>query len=189
MLSFMIGRFKLPGLRNCPLLIILTDLNKLYKKNYSFAKLRLKKRGCNRFIFDEIYQGAFHILVEKQRHGVMDDIHSKWYIVQLCQRLWFLERKRMAVYDFLDGTEEFEYEENDTNTDTDIKMLLMKHLNKLSKICREILTLYSLGYSEKKIIKNLNLIDRNVVKNKKYYCKEKLRMMIISDPLFDDIYE
>ena len=165
----------------------MADLNKLYKKHYSFAKSELRRWGCNRFIFDELYQGAFHILVEKQRNKGADNSYTQWYITQICKHLWFKERKRMLIYEYLDGTEPIEYEESDTNTD--IKMLLVKHLNKLSKICREILTLYSLGYSEKRIIKSLNLNDRNVVKNKKYYCKEKLRMMMIGDPLFDEIYE
>ena len=70
----------------------------------------------------------------------------------------------------------------------EMRQLLLKHLKNLSSTCREILTLYGLGYSENKIGCILKLGDRTAVKNKKYYCKETLRKMILNNPLFKVIY-
>jgi DNA-directed RNA polymerase specialized sigma24 family protein len=99
--------------------------------------------------------------------------------------MWFNRQKRLKVFEMLDGMDTYLYEE--TVTEDVNQRLFVRHLKRLSESCREVLTLYSLGYSEEEISEALSLGGVKVARNKKYCCKEKLRKMIINDPLFKEI--
>jgi RNA polymerase sigma factor (sigma-70 family) len=186
----------------------LEDSNKLYKQYYYPAKNVLRKYGCNGTIFEDLYQEAFIILVDKQKTAGIELKSQQTYITQICKNKWFKERKRMMIYEPLEEYEEFEELEgleetgekgesmkkqmfyiDEENKEDNLIELLLKHLKNMSAVCQEVLNLYSLGHSEKKISNILNLDDPRAVKNKKYYCKLKLKTMIMNDPLFTEIHE
>lgn len=66
-------------------------------------------------------------------------------------------------------------------------ILLLKYFKDLPAYCKEILVLYSLNYSEKKISEMLQLPNIKAVNHKKEKCKDKLRKMIKNDPAFKEI--
>ena len=67
--------------------------------------------------------------------------------------------------------------------------LYLKHFLALKKSCRELLELYFSRVSESVICQTLGLKNVMEVKNKKRHCKEKLNLMVQSDPLFKEINE
>jgi DNA-binding CsgD family transcriptional regulator len=100
--------------------------------------------------------------------------------------LWFKEYRRLRTFELFDLMDEFQAMETDTKTERDI--LLMQNLQYLSASCREVMALILLGCSEEKISETLNLGGARVAKNKKYYCKERLKDLILIDPLFEELY-
>ena len=101
--------------------------------------------------------------------------------------LWFKEKKRLEVQDKLD---EFDFINDPDNGSHEKKLFLVsKHMKNLSESCREILNLYMLNHSEEEISNMLNMADPKAVNNKKNYCKDKLRKMVLNDPLLEEVYE
>ena len=163
----------------------LDDLIILFNKYYIPVKSELRRLGCPSLIFDDVYQDVFFILLKKEKSPGTKMRNPQSYITQMCKFIWFKERKRQNKHEPLE--ESRLPVEPETTTGDEMKQLLTKHMNNLSSTCKEILDLYSKGYSEDKIGRVLNLGDRNAVKNKKYKCKEKLRSMIKNDPAYKEI--
>jgi DNA-directed RNA polymerase specialized sigma24 family protein len=163
----------------------LVDLNKLYSQYHSSAKSQLRKWGCNSDIFEELYQQAFFILAEMQETKDAGDTYTLWYVIQMCKNLWFHEQRRQRKHELTDGLDQYQYMEAETNDG--LIFLLVYHMKNLSESCREILKLYSRGYSEEEISQSLNLNGPKNANNKKLYCKEKLRNMIQNDPLYKEL--
>jgi DNA-directed RNA polymerase specialized sigma24 family protein len=161
------------------------DLNKIYRHYYSSAKSQLRKWGCKGDIFEELYQQTFFILVEMQETGKASSTYSLGYVTQICKNLWFKEQKRRRIYNLIDEFDQIQYLEAESSKG--LIFLLVFHMKSLSSSCREILTLYSHGYSEEKISAALKLRGPKTVNNKKLYCKEKLRNMILNDPLYKEL--
>ena len=165
---------------------ILNDLNYLHQKYYQDAKSVLRKWGCNSETFDDIYQDAFVILVEKLKHSGGETIILSGYIINLCRYLWFKERKRLQNHEPAEKGDKID--EPYTATKDVMIFLLLKHLKNLSPNCREILNLYLKNYTEKQISEVLNLEGPKSVNNHKEYCKAKLRSLIMNDPEFKEIH-
>ncbi len=139
---------------------------------------------------------------QKKLGGDIDFPHT--FIRQVCMYLWYKEmrkrrRRRVELFGVAEDAVGYGGEERGGGGDqegegdsvwegAEMAMLLLRCLEKMSAICRELLTLYSLGYSESRIGEVMNINSRESVKNRKYKCKSKLRTLIINDPLFDEIY-
>jgi DNA-directed RNA polymerase specialized sigma24 family protein len=164
----------------------LKEINKIYQGVYATAKNELRKSGCSSQHFDDIFQDVLIILLEKQKTAGLKMRNTQSYITQMCKYLWFKERKRQDNHEMLNESELSG--DPEPSTGNELQQLLAKHLKNLSSTCRKVLILYSQGYSENKIGSVLNLGDRNAVKNKKYYCKETLRNLIMNDPEFKEIH-
>jgi DNA-directed RNA polymerase specialized sigma24 family protein len=168
------------------LLESLNNLNHLYRKHHASAKRELRKLGCSSSVFEDLYQETFCILTEMQRQDRNEIKSPGSYIIQMCNYLWFKKRKRQEIKELLANMEVNYFAEAEENIGR--IMLLIKHLKRISADCRDLLILYSLNYSEYKICRILKSDDGEAVNIKKYVCKEKLRDMIMKDPLFEEVY-
>lgn len=146
----------------------------------------MRKTGCSSFFFDDLYHEAFALLLSREKDGQEAVRFPYTYIIRTCKNLWIKEQKRQSVHILQDIMDHYQCREEESRSD--IICLLVNHVKKLSVGCRQILILYSLGYSEDKISKTLNLGSKKAAKNKKYYCKEKLYNMMINDPQFEELY-
>ncbi len=158
-----------------------------YQHYKASVKDELRKLGCDGLKFDEFYQESFFVLMEKHESGIKKK-YNRSYIIQMCKHLWFKERMRLNIHLSFEETDPVQHHDNLFTIETMVS-LLKKHMNLLSDSCREILTLYSLDYSEKKIGRILKLENIKKVKNRKYYCLDKLHKNIINDPLYNEIHE
>lgn len=161
----------------------------MYKKTYRPVKNELRKWGCNRFVFDDIYHEAFSIFLDNQQAGNKQIHDPETYLRQLCRNLWFKELKRRSAFVFIEefGDENLAVFEGsiENKEDEGNFALVLKHLESLPPNCKEVLVLFALNYSNKTIKAILYLKSLREVENRKYYCKEKLRKSIINDPLFE----
>jgi DNA-directed RNA polymerase specialized sigma24 family protein len=163
------------------------DLNILYKQNYSAAKHELGNYGCKSYDFNDLYHDAFLIFIERQELSRIAVNYPRTYIVRICKYLWFKERKRLAIHEMIEEADL--YFDPEEHSNDELMRLLITNLKKLSAICQKILTLYAFGYSEQKIESLVKLGELKMVNNKKQKCKERLRKLIINDPLFKVINE
>jgi RNA polymerase sigma factor (sigma-70 family) len=163
----------------------LDEIKKIFDQNYASAKTELRRWGCNSVLFEDIYQEAVSGLIERQKNGDTEIRVPGTYLRQMCRNLWFRERKRQQKLDLTEDMDSFSYQEVEGNKW--MSVLLRKHLKKLSPTCREMLVLFSFNYSEQRISELMNLPGTKAVNNKKQYCKDLLRDMIIVDPLFKEM--
>ena len=163
----------------------MTDLISLYKRYYNPAKRELRKVGCSSFIFEDLYQESFFILMRMKKEQGKSLDHPYTYIIRICKSLWIEECKRQEIHETADDLDGFQYQETETNEDK--LQLVQSYHKKLSPACQELLTLYYEGYSEDEICARLGFGNRRVVSNKKRYCKERLRKMINNDPKFKEL--
>ena len=161
--------------------------NKIYNQYYSSVKSLLRKLGCPGSFFEDMYQESLHILLEKEKNSSLEISNLKTYITIMCTNLWFKEKKRLEVQDMLDGYDFFN--DQDKGPHEGKLFLVSKHMENLSEDCREILTLYMHNHSEAEISIRLNMAGSKAVNNKKKYCKDKLRKMVMNDPLLEEVYE
>ena len=110
---------------------------------------------------------------------------SSGYIINLCKYLWFKERKREQIHELNDQMDQID--EVYTGSKDVMIFLLHKHLKNLSAMCREMIFLFAMNYTEQKISKALKLESPKAVNNRKEYCKSKLKSMITDDPLYKEI--
>jgi RNA polymerase sigma factor (sigma-70 family) len=164
----------------------LDNPNKSYSQYYFAARKKLRKWKCTGIAFDDIYHEAFIILLEKQGSPDTKIRDPETYITQVCKFLWFKEQRKMDLHEGMEKIDPDDYP-NEVADDSRL-VLLLKHMKNLPSTCQEVLTLYAQGYSEEKISDIMKLGGAKAVKNRKYYCKEKLRNMIMNDPLFEEIY-
>jgi DNA-directed RNA polymerase specialized sigma24 family protein len=161
--------------------------NKINDQYYSSIKSFLRRLGCQGSIFEDMYQESLFILLEKEKNGSLDISNRKTYITIICMNLWFKEKKRLELqakldeYDFINDQDKEPHEKK--------LFLVSKHMKNLSKGCRDILNLYIHNHSEEEISIRLNMAGPKAVNNKKNYCKDKLRKMVLSDPLLEEVYE
>ena len=161
--------------------------NKIYNQYYSSVKSSLRKLGCPGFLFEDMYQESLSILLVIEKNRSLDISNRKTYITKICTNLWFKEKKRLEVqekldeYDFINDQDKEPYEKK--------FFLVSKHMKNLSEGCRDILNLYMHNHSEEEISNMLNMAGPKAVNNKKNYCKDKLRKMVLSDPLLEEVYE
>jgi RNA polymerase sigma factor (sigma-70 family) len=163
----------------------LEELGTLYDKLYIPVKNELKRWGCKDQFFYDLYHDAFFILIQNMSDPGNEIRYPQTYIAQMCKYLWIKERKRQNSLEIVEETETIYDSENELKDE--LNLLLSKHFKNLPPACQKILNLYCRGYSESKINKLMNLSNRAAVKNKKFYCKEKLRSMIKIDPLYKEI--
>jgi DNA-directed RNA polymerase specialized sigma24 family protein len=146
----------------------------------------MRKYGCESFAFDDLYQEAFSIMAEKKRTCRTEISYPYSYVIHTCKYLWFKEKRSRGIYELMDCMDDFAAVESNINYEK--ALLLNRNMHFLSATCKEVLALYVNGYSEEKISEMLNLGSSKAAKNKKYYCKERLKDLILIDPLFEELY-
>ena len=162
------------------------DIIELYEQYYDTTRRELRKLGCNRFVFDDIYHEVFLLFIENKKVHIRMVSDPKPYILQMCRYKWYKERKRREVPEFLQDNRVTDGTGNEI--ESKLLQLIEKHMYHLSESCREILELYMMGLSEHEISRVMNLENRNAVKNKKYNCKLSLRSLVINDPEYKELY-
>jgi FixJ family two-component response regulator len=108
----------------------------------------------------------------------------------MCRLLWLRERGKWRQHESLEELEIEDLTMNEKSKEsTEKSRFIQKHLNNMSETCRKILSLYNKGFTDKQIAHILRIDKWISVKNKKYYCKERLMEMLLNDPEFKEFNE
>ena len=166
--------------------------------------LRLKKRGCIDFLYQEFYPVIRHYVTQNSgNHQDVEDLFQdtiivlfkrvttqpfklecslKTYFISVGKNLWLqrLERKYKLLYqaDFEVHESKGTYSVEDQNLADETleqQRLFYKHLMLLPGDCRRLLQLYCLKIPYKEIARLMKFKDDVYVKTRKYYCKNLLR--------------
>lgn len=69
----------------------------------------------------------------------------------------------------------------------DQEHVYQRNFDKLSALCKQILTLFFNGYSMQEITRQMELTSDNATRKKKYHCKNELISLVERDPLYKEL--
>ncbi len=144
----------------------------------------------------DLIQQAFLIILQKIRTNEFELTCSfKTYLYSICRNLWLKELRRRKIRNRADldpdniGNTEFLIDLEKEYIFTAQYFLYRWHFNNLSKICQKLLKMKFLKYSYFEIANELNFVNGEVARKKKYRCKELLVQRIINDPRYKEYIE
>lgn len=160
--------------------------------NYKFAASTLiKKLGGDENIIEDLFIEAMTSLYQNIIVGKFSGGSSlKSYFLGIVKfRYLSLKRKELDKIQIGDGlnTEIKNLPNTDEKMfDSEKAKLLNDLLNQLGEPCKKSLTLYMNSYSMAEIAKELGFSNAQSAKNRLFKCRNKLRQLIMSNPLLHD---
>ena len=143
--------------------------------------------GCEYYEFEELYGEVFMYLILLYKRTKPGTFFSKTFVLKACRRLWFRQKRYSRAQNLI---AKFGGQYSTANFAFSDKLeLVMKHFRLLPVMCKEVLGLYLMGFSEKGICETLGLRNEKEVNNKKLNCKKTLCTMVSQDPIFPEINE
>ena len=166
-------------------------ISRAYENYYTPICVEMAALGCERENFEDVYGEVFmHLIVlyrKSEPDTDTDTFYTMSYVLKACRRLWFRQKRnsraRQLIAKFADQYSTVNYAFSDKLE------LVMKHFRLLPVMCKEVLGLYLMGFSEKGICETLGLRNEKEVNNKKLNCKKTLCTMVSQDPIFPEINE
>jgi RNA polymerase sigma factor (sigma-70 family) len=165
----------------------------LYQKFYPWVLSYVHRNSGNRQDAEDVYQEALFVICKKIHDDDLRLTSSfKTFLISICINQW-----RVRLYEMRKKPVEYNDslvadESPKDSLDIEIRKieqykLYLKHFNKLSKACREILKLHGKDLSFEEIKIELELRTIGAARKRKFDCKEKLLKMIKSDPMFEHL--
>lgn len=163
----------------------------IYDAHFPVIRKMVKRnKGCEADAKD-IFQTSLEIIFKKIRVDDLILISSfLTYQYAICRNTWYNELKLRKLYRgyFIDTERLIEissksdlYEKFKLEIKYD---LFNKHFKTLSKLCRDIISLYLRDCSVKQIAKELNCPEEITIRRQKYDCKMTLINRIRKDPKY-----
>lgn len=161
-------------------------MDNIFTSLYIKIKKRFLRYGCPSNRFDDYYQEALLIFCKRINKG-SEPVNKERFIRTACLFLWLKDKKNPVVYELIDGLDLIDENEDENN---DLKYFLFwKHFKSLPAEPREIIFLSMRGLTVHEITEKLQFPNDKATIDKKHYWKEKLKELILSDPLYKMNYE
>lgn len=130
---------------------------------------------------DVVQEGLISFILDVQKRKLQSPDGAKAYFIRSCKNIWLNQFNRKIRGEQIIA-KEFSHEEEvtDDKKKADQKEFweqLDQILDQLGRKCKEILKLWSMGYSHVDIAKMVNYESANVSKKTKSICIEKLRSL------------
>lgn len=147
----------------------------------------MQKNNGNTADAEDLFQEGMQHLILNIRSGVFQQKSAlKTYLFRICRNLWLSRLRRKNKWQDIQQVLKTETVQNNTPQilleKTERKLLLDKALSTLSGACREVLSLWTLGYSMKEIAQKANYKNENSAKKKKSICLKTLVQQVKSQP-------
>lgn len=171
-------------------------LSNLYLETYPLIQRFVKSNSGTDDDAKDILQEAFLIILTKVRNDTMRlSCSFNTYIYSICRNLWLkhlrnsrnFNVKIVDVAQIVDYNYYVDFEKEFTLNEQ--YFTYRTHFHSLSQICKDILSLFLQKKSFVEIADELNLINDEYARKKKYRCKEVLIKRIKSDPNFNALIE
>jgi len=165
-------------------------LDYVYKRYYGKVEHFLLGRGGDQEHIKDVFQEAILIIYQKiKQKGLVLSCSFSTYLIAVCKNIWMHDMRKkkyhMVEEPLLDMAEESE--EADREQEEKLTALYLHHLNRLSRDCREILSMHFSGVSLADIMKKLGYTSEHYTSDRKYRCKQSLFNRIRKDPKYKEI--
>jgi len=163
----------------------------LYSNNLPrVIKFVCQNKG-NKYDAEEVFQNALLQLAVRYKHDKFE-IRSSFeaYLFTVCKNLWRRELNRKKKEVTKNNITELKDEGEDfANAILEQKQweLYNEAFNKLSDNCQEILKLFFKKFSYQQMLEILDYKSENVIKQRVFKCKSKLKSMIVSDKRYKEL--
>lgn len=161
-------------------------LHYIYQENYPAIKKHIIDNNGYPQDAKDIFQDAIVIIYEQSKKRELDlDCSFSTYLYSICKILWLRELKKkrkertdkIELEDFLNVQDIIgSYDETERYAN------YHKHIINLGYNCQKILRLFYDGVPLKEIARIMGYKNEDIVKSKKFTCKEKLLKWIRNDP-------
>ena len=165
-------------------------LDFIYERYYGKVEGFLTGKGGDPEHIRDVFQDAILAIIRKVRgDGLVLSCSFSTYLFAVCKNIWMHDmRKRryhLAEESFLDRASE--PETADTELEERRRALFNRHFQKLSKDCRELLTMHFNKIPLADIMKKFGYSSEHYTSDRKYRCKQSLYNRIRKDPEYKEI--
>ncbi len=137
--------------------------------------------GSNHDAEDIVQDGLINFIMDVQKGKIQKIEGANAYFIRSCKNNWLNNfNRKLKAREIIDR--EFNKEETSINEEKIfVSKEIWEHLDRLleqiGRKCKEVLKLWSMGYSHEEIAKLINYENANVSKKTKSLCIEKLKNM------------
>ena len=147
----------------------------------------LKNSGNEADAADIIQEGLQQLILNIRLQQFQGKSSLKTYLYRICRNLWISRLRKLNKKDTI---QQIFTQKTTTPPDTpetiidkqQKKQLLEQALNKLGTICKQVLKLWTLGYSMVEIANKVGYKNANVAKKKKSICMQSLVKHVMGQP-------
>ena len=164
------------------------DPSELYIRLRKKVRSELKRLRCPDDAVDDFFHDAFYQYYQLEITEQLKIGNPAGYIHHVARIKFLLSRKKqellVLVGRILEDIPEESFEQGE---EAEFYALFIKHMQRMDPRCIEILEMYFSHVSEKEIKEKMGLKNINMAKDRKRFCKEKLRQLIQLDPIYSEI--
>lgn len=147
----------------------------------------LKNSGNEADAADIIQEGLQQLILNIRLQQFQGKSSLKTYLYRICRNLWISRLRKLNKKDTI---QQIFTQKTTTPPDTpetiidkqQKKQLLEQALNKLGTICKQVLKLWTFGYSMVEIANKVGYKNANVAKKKKSICMQSLVKHVMGQP-------
>ncbi|WP_235297950.1 sigma-70 family RNA polymerase sigma factor [Portibacter marinus] len=146
------------------------------------ARRALSKMGAYDNMKDDcIQEGIISLIVDVERNKIRDPSALKSYFIQTCKNMWLNQynrdkRRKEIISDHYDKDTDNE-NQHEKMENAEIWKHIDTILDQLGKKCKEVLKLWSMGFSHEEIAQKIGYESANVSKKTKSLCIKQLKAM------------
>lgn len=146
----------------------------------------LSNNGSMHDVEDVIQEGLYKFMVKYNTKEFTQEGKIEYYIFIICKNCWLKEIERKKKLNIKGSLLAEEVEENnwalkEKERNEALINIARKNIKLLSKKCQMVFDLRKNDLSSQEIADLLNLKNSQMVKDKYYRCKERLRYLIMQD--------
>jgi len=145
---------------------------------HSIRRFILRNGGSEQDAEDTIQEGVFRLLANVDKGAFRQDSSPKTYLFNICRNLWISQLRRQ--YKWREIRQALAYEDGEAGDasravhEKDRQALVDEALAPLSGACRQVLRLWSLGYSMEEVARMVGYRNAGSAKKKRSVCMKKL---------------
>jgi RNA polymerase sigma factor (sigma-70 family) len=163
----------------------------VYKEFFPMVERMVVNSGGDKEQAKDVFQEGMVIIYKKiTKNGLELTCRFSTYLYAVCQKIWLQEKRKNVTRMRLTISEPEMVEDSEPQFHEDseqIKQILNKHFNNLSKDCQKMLILHFNDTPIEEIQKIMNYQNTHYVMDRKYRCKKSLIQRILNDPKFKSV--
>ncbi len=165
-------------------------LDFIYQRYYGKVERFLIGRGGEPDHIRDVFQDALLVIIQKLRgDGLVLSCSFSTYLFAVCKNIWMHDMRKRRYHLAEDSVLDQATEPSDTDHAMEERMqgLFQRHFQKLSKDCRELLTMHFNRVTLADIMKKFGYSSEHYTSDRKYLCKQSLYNRIRKDHEYKEI--